>query len=133
MIQKRDRSVPLFFHNGSRYDNSIILEALSNNFKNELTLNCIGTSSESSKMINFKFENLNYSLKLLDSRNFLKGALADLSENLPDEYKIVTREHFPERFELLETKIAFPYEWLDEENLFDEKLPSIENFYSKLD
>ena len=42
-IQNRDRSVPMFFHNGSNYDNSIILEVLSNNFKNELSLNCIGS------------------------------------------------------------------------------------------
>ena len=47
-----------FFHNGSNYDNSIILEALSNNFKNELSLNCIGSSSENFKTINFKFKGL---------------------------------------------------------------------------
>ena len=131
-IQNRDKSVPMFFHNGSNYDNSIILEALSNDFKNELSLNCIGSSSENFKMINFKFKGLKYSLKLLDSRNFLKGALSDLSENLRDRYKIVIRGHFPDKFELLKTKIAFSYEWLNEENLYNEKLPSIEKFYSKI-
>ena len=122
----------MFFHNGSNYDNNIILEALSNNFKNELSLNCIGSSSENFKMINFKFKRLKYSLKLLDCWNFLKGALSDLSENLPDKYKRVTREHFPDNFELLKTKIAFLYEWLKEENLYNKKLPSIESFYSKI-
>ena len=102
----------MFFHNGSNCHNSIILEALSNNSKNELSLNCIGSSSEISKMINFKFKGLRYSLKLLDSRNFLKGAL---SENLPDKYKIVTREHSPDNFKLLKTKIAFSYE---EKNIY---------------
>ena len=106
-IQNRDKSVPMFFHNRSNYDNSIILEALSNNFKNELSLNCIGSSSENFKMINFKFKGLKYSLKLLDSRNFLKGALSDLSENLPDKYKIVTREHFPDDFEIMKRKYVF--------------------------
>ena len=33
---------------------------------------------------------------------------------------------------MLKTKIAFPYEWLNEENLYNEKLPSIEKFYSKI-
>ena len=132
-IQNRDKSIPLFFHNGSNYDNSIILEALSNNFKNELSLICIGSSSENFKMINLKFRGLKYRLKLLDSRNFLKEALSDLSENLPYKYKIVTKEHyFPDNFELLKTKIAFPYEWLNEENLYNEKLTSIEKFYSKI-
>ena len=131
-IQNREKSVPMLFHNGSNYDNSIILEALSNDFKNELSLNCIGSSSENFKMMNFKLKGLKYSLKLLDSRNFLKGTLSDLSENLPDKCKIVTREHFPDNFELLKTKIAFPFEWLNEENLLNEKLPSIEKFYSKI-
>ena len=122
----------MFFHNGSNYDNLIILEALSNNFKNELSLNCIGSSSEKFKMINFKFKRLKYSLKLLGSRNFLKGALSDLSENLPDKYKIVTREHFPDNFEMMKKKICFPYEWLNEKNLYNEKLHSIKDFYSKI-
>ena len=131
-IQNRDKSVPMFFHNGSNYDNSIILEALSNNFKNELSLNCIGSLSENFKMINFKFKRLKYSLKLLGSRNFLKGALSDLSENLPDKYKIVTREHSPDNFEMMKKKICLPYEWLNEKNLYNEKLPSIKDFYSKI-
>ena len=122
----------MFFQNGSQYDNSIILEALSNNFKNELSLNCIGSSSENFKMINFKFNGLKYSIKLLDSRNLLKGALSDLSENLPDKYKIVTKQHFPDDFEIMKKKICFPYEWLDEKNLYNEKLPSIKDFYSKI-
>ena len=65
----------MFFHNGSNYDNSIISEALSNNFKNELSLNCIGSSSENFKMMNFKFKGVKYSLKLLDSRNFFKRSI----------------------------------------------------------
>ena len=97
-----------------------------------MSLNCIGSSSENFKVINFKFKGLKYSIKLLDSRNFLKGALSDLSENLPDKYKIVTREHFPDNFKIMKKKMCFPYEWLDEKNLYNEKLPSIEKFYSKI-
>ena len=131
-IQNRDRSVPMFFHNWSNYDNSIILEVLSDNFKNELSLNCIGSSSENSKIINFKFKGLKYNLKLLDGRNFLKGVLSDLSENLPDKCKTVTKQHFPDNFEIMKKKICFPYEWLNEKNLYNERLPGIEKFYSKI-
>ena len=75
---------------------------------------------------------MKYSFKLLDISNFIKGSLSSLSEKLSDEYKIVTKKHFPNHFELLKEKISFPYEWLTKENLYDEKLPSIDKFYSSL-
>ena len=64
--------------------------------------------------------------------NFIKGSLKDLSDNLLDENKIITREHFPDNFELMKYKVCFPYEWLTKENIYNENLPLIENFYSSL-
>ena len=62
-----------------KYDNSILLKSLSDIYKDEMTLNCIGNSCEYFKMINFKFKNMKYSFKLLDICNFLKGSLSQLS------------------------------------------------------
>ena len=59
-----------------------------------MTMKCIGNSCESFKMIDFKFKNMKYSFKLLDICNFIKGSLSDLSKNLLDEYKIVTKNIF---------------------------------------
>ena len=75
---------------------------------------------------------MKYSYKMLDVSNFIKGSLADLSNNLSDHYKIVTKNHFPNNFELLKRKAFFPYEWLSEKNILNENLPSIEHFYSSL-
>ena len=75
---------------------------------------------------------MKYSFKLLDVCNFIKGSLSSLSENLSDEYKIVTKRHFPNNVELLKQKAFFPYEWITEENIYDKELPSIEKFYSSL-
>ena len=83
-------------------------------------------------MIDFKFKKLKYSLKLLDMCNFIKGSLSELSKNLNDKKKIITKEHFSNNFELLKYKTCFPYEWLTKENIYNENLPSIENFYSSL-
>ena len=77
-----------------------------------MTMKCIGNSCEQFKSIQFKFKNMKYSFKLLDVCNFLKGSLSELSEKLPDEYKIVTKHHFPDNFELLKRKAHFPYEWV---------------------
>ena len=122
----------MYFFNGMKYDNSIFLKSICDIFKNNVTLNVIGNSCESFKMINFKFKKIKYSLKLLDMCNFIKGSLNDLSKNLYDKDKIITREHFSNNFELLKYKTCFPYEFITKENIYNENLPSIENFYSSL-
>ena len=129
---KNDKSIPIYFFNGMKYDNSILLKSLCDIYKDEITMNCIGNSCEIFKMIDFKFKNLKYSLKLLDISNFIKGSLSKLSENLLDKDKIITKEHFPDNFELLKEKGCFPYEWLTKENIYDKELPSIDKFYSSL-
>ena len=115
-----------------KYDNSILLKSLCDMYKDEMTMNCIGNSCESFKMIDFKFKNMKYGFKLLDICNFIKGSLSKLSEKLSDKDKIITKKHFPDNFELLKEKICFPYEWLTRENLLDKKLPPIDKFYSSL-
>ena len=115
-----------------KYDNNIILKSICDIFKNNVTLNVIGNSYESFKMIDFKFKKLTYSLKLLDMCNFIKGSLSELSKNLNDKNKMITKEHFSNNFELLKYKTCFPYEWLTKENIYNENLPSIKNYYSSL-
>ena len=129
---KNNNKIPLYFFNGSNYDFSILLRSICDLYKDEMTMKCIGNSSEHFKTINFKFKSMKYFFKLLDICNFIKGSLSSLSENLLDEYKIITKHHFPEYFELLKNKISFPYEWLTKENIYDKKLPSIDKFYSSL-
>ena len=83
-------------------------------------------------MIDFKFKKIKYSLKLLDMCSFIKGSLLELSKNLNDKDKFITKEHFPDNFELLKYKTCFPYKFITKENIYNENLPSIENFYSSL-
>ena len=129
---KNDKSIPIYFFNGMKYDNSILLKSLCDIYKDEMTLNCIGNSCKSFKMINFKFKNMKYSFKLLDISNFIKGSLSKLSGNLLDKDKIITKKHFPHNFELLKEKTCFPYEWLTKVNIYDKDLPSMDKFYSSL-
>ena len=88
----------MYFFNGVKYDNYIFLKSICDIFKNNVTLNVIRNSCESFKMIDFIFKKIKYSLKLLDMRNFIKGSLNDLSENLNDNNEIITRQHFPDNF-----------------------------------
>ena len=115
-----------------KYDNSILLKSLCDIFKDEMTMNCIGNSCESFKMIDFKFKNMKYIFKLLDICNFIEGSLSKLSENLLDKDKIISKKHFAINFQLLKEKVCFPYEWLTKDNIFDKELPPIDKFYSSL-
>ena len=123
---KNDKSIPIYFFNGMKYNNSILLKSLCDIYKDEMTLNCIGNSCESFKMIDFKFKNMKYSFKLLDICNLVKGSSAELSKNLLYKDKITTERYFSDNFELLKCKTAFPYEWLTKENIYDKELPSID-------
>ena len=132
LLIKNDKTIPMYFFNGLKYDISIILKSICDIFKNDVTLNCIGNSCENFKMIDFKFKKIKYSLKLLDMLNFVKGSLNDLSKNLNDKDKIITKEHFSNNFELMKCKVCFPYEFITKENIYNENLPPIEKFYSSL-
>ena len=102
---KNNKTIPMYFFNGMKYDNSIILKSICDIFKNNVTLNCIGNSCNSFKMIDFKFKKIKYSLKLLDMCNFIKGSLNDLSKNLNDKDEFITKEHFSDNFELMKYKV----------------------------
>ena len=64
--------------------------------------------------------------------NFIKGSLSKLSENLNDKDKFITKEHFSDNFGLMKYKVCFPYEFITKENIYNESLPPIKNFYSSL-
>ena len=101
---KNKKEVPIIFHNGMRYDNSILLNGMS---KFKPIINCIGITSEKFKSIEFKFEEFymddddgeaheiksKYSLKVIDSLNFLIGSLDNLSKNLDNKYKYETKKN----------------------------------------
>ena len=53
---KNNKTIAMYFFNGMKYDNSIILQSICNLFKNNVILNVIGNSCESFKMIDFKFK-----------------------------------------------------------------------------
>ena len=52
---KNNKTILMYFFNGMKYDNSIILKSICDLFKNDVTLNWIGNSCESFKIIDFKF------------------------------------------------------------------------------
>ena len=139
---KNKKEIPLIFHNGMNYGNSILLNGMS---KFKPIVSCIGITSEKFKSIEFEFKKYvmnddgdareiinKYSFKVIDSYNMIMGSLNNLSKNLNNEYKYETKKEFKDNFEIINKKMNFPYEWINENNLNNKELPDIEDFYSSL-
>ena len=93
-----------------KYDNSILLNGMS---KFKPIINCIGITSKKFKTTEVKFKEFymdddnngeahemksKYSLKLIDSLNFLIGSLDNLSTNLDNKYKYETKKNLKINF-----------------------------------
>ena len=139
---KNKKEIPIIFHNGMNYDNSILLNGMS---KFKPIINCIGITSEKFKSIEFKFKEYemdddgeayeiksNYSFRVIDSYNLIMGSLNNLSSNLNNKYKYETKKEFKDNFEIINKKMNFPYEWINKNNLNNKELPEIKDFYSSL-
>ena len=139
---KNKKEIPIIFHNGMNYDNSILLNGMS---KYKPIINCIGITSEKFKSIEFKFKEYemnddgeaheiknNYLFRVIDSHNLIMVSLNSLSSNLNNKHKYETKKEFKVNFEIINKKMNFPYEWINENNLNNKELPEIKDFHSSL-
>ena len=53
-------------------------------------------------MLKFLIQNRDYSIKIIDSLAFLQSKLYDLSKDLDDDLKIITKNHFQDKFEMVD-------------------------------
>ena len=64
-------------------------------------INCLSENKEIFKMLNFRIPNKKYNIKIIDSLSFLQAKLDDLSKDLEDDLKRVTKIHFKDKFKLV--------------------------------
>ena len=66
---------------------------------------------------------------MIDSSSFLQSNLDSLSKDLDDDLKSVTKNHFQDKFELVNKKLEnFPYMYVNPDNLENENLPEKKYF-----
>ena len=94
---------------------------------------CLGQNTEKFKMLKFIIPNKDYSIKIIDSLAFLQSNLDDLSKDLDDDLKIITKNHFQDKFEMINKKLEnFPYNYVNKNNLENENLPDKKYFHNML-
>ena len=128
---KNKKEFVMLFHNSKSYDNNYLLDIFSK--VENVKIRCIGHNQDKFKMITFRIPGKDYSLKIIDSLSFLQSNLDSLSKELDDNLRFVTKNHFNDKFEMVNKKLEnFPYDYLKTEKLLEENLPDKKEFYNKL-
>ena len=135
--------LPVVFHNLQGYDSHLFIKQLA---KVSGVLSCIPSTEE--KYISFSKKikvgeyfsikkgkpfPINFEIRFIDSYKFLQTSLANLVSNLqPSGFKNLNRV-IKENTSLLTRKGVYPYDYVSSiHQLKETKLPSKEDFYSKL-
>ena len=105
---KNAKELVVLFHNSKGYDNAYMIDIFS---KIEIVrINCLAENNERFKMLNFRIPDKKYNIKIIDSLSFLQGKLEDLSKDLDDGLKVITKNHFKDKFKFVHKKLEnFPY------------------------
>ena len=120
------RKLPIIFHNLQGYDGHIIFKEL-NNFNVDIDVIPKGIDKYMSIIVNRH-------ITFIDSLQFYNSSLDTLASNLNNEdFKYLVSEFGIDKLEILRTKDAYPYEWVDSyENFKHASLPEKKYFYSSL-
>ena len=128
---RNSKELIVLFHNAKGYDNSYMLDIFSK--IPNIQISCLGQNIEKFKMLKFLIPDKDYSIKIIDSLAFLQSNLNDLSKDLDNDLKIITKNHFQDKFELINKKLEnFPYNYVNPKNLENKELPDKKHFYNML-
>ena len=82
----------MLFHIAKSYDNKYMLDIFSK--IENIKIKVLGGNQDKFKMIEFRIPGKDYCLKIIDSLSFLQSNLNNLSKELDDEFKFITKETF---------------------------------------
>ena len=128
---KNKKELVVFFHNSKGYDNAYMVDVFSK--IKDIKIQCLAENKSKFKLLTLKIPNKKYQIKIIDSLSFLQSNLNDLSFELDNDLKILTKEEFGDKFKYINKKLDnFPYDYLNPKNLNEKNLPSKKHFYNKL-
>ena len=107
------KKVPIIFHSLTGYDSDLIFNELD---KSDVKINVIPNGLEK-----YMASILNKNLVFIDSMEFMNSSLAKLVKSLLDEdFKYFIEEFGSKNLELLKQKGAYPYEYMNTFEKFNE-------------
>ena len=127
--QKQSSFIPILFHNFSKYDCHLFFKTLIDRKPDYINLSVIPKTNEEYII------SINYGcLRFIDSYRFLQDSLDNLVKTLnEDDFKILKKE-FPDNYELLNKKLAYPYEYFKNLEDYNKDISNLtkQDYFSKL-
>ena len=128
VTQKQSNFIPFIFHNFSNYDCHMFFKKLVDKKKDKVDFDIIPKTNE-------EYISVTYGcIRFKDSYRFLSSGLDSLVKNLvEDDFKILKKQ-FPDKWQYLNKKLAYPYEYFNSIDDYKEPVHNLENkdFFSKL-
>ena len=124
---KNIKELVILFHNSKGYDNSYLIKIFSK--IPDIRITCLSENNEKFKMLSFHIKGKKCKIKIIDSLAFLQSKLEDLSTDLDNKLKIITKKHFKDKFHLINKKLEnFPYMYVNPDNLHETNLSEKSHF-----
>ena len=126
--QKDSNFIPFAFHNLSNYDCHMFFKRLVDLKKEKVKFEIIPKTNE--EYISVKYG----CIRFIDSYRFLSEKLEKLVKNLDeDDFKILKKE-FPDKWQYLNKKLAYPYEYFNSIDDYKKPVDKLEkeDFFSRL-
>ena len=126
--QKDSNFIPFAFHNFSNYDCHVFFKKLVDLKKDKVKFEIIPKTNE-------EYISVRYGcIRFIDRYLFLSDSLDKLVKNLDeDDFKILKKE-FPDKWQYLNKKLAYPYEYFNSIDDYKKPVDNLkkEDFFSKL-
>ena len=124
---RNTKELVVLFHNSKGYDNSYMVNIFSK--IPNIQINCLAENQERFKMLNSRIPDKKYNIQIIDSLSFLQSNLENLSKDLDDNLKVITKNYFKDKFKFVNKKLEnFPYIYVNPDNLNEKTLPEKKYF-----
>ena len=126
--QKHSNFIPIAFHNFSNYDCHMFFKKLVDLKKDKVNFKIIPKTNEEYIVVN------NGCIRFIDSYRFLSESLDELVKNLDEEEFKILKKEFPDKWQYLNKKLAYPYQYFNSINDYQKPVNNLkkEDFFSKL-
>ena len=128
VTQKQSNFIPFIFHNFSNYDCHMFFKKLVDKKNDKVKFDIIPKTNE-------EYISVTYGcIRFIDSYRFLSSGFDSLVKNLDeDDFRIMKKE-FPDKWQYLNKKLAYPYEYFNSIDDYKKLVDNLENkdFFSKL-
>ena len=126
--QKDSNFIPFAFHNFSNYDCHMFFKKLVDLKKDKVKFKIIPKTNE--EYISVKYG----CIRFIDSYRFLSESLDELVKNLDEEDFKILKKEFPDKWQYLNKKLAYPYQYFNSINDYQKLVNNLkkEDFFSKL-